>query len=142
MKVLGPWLSLRYRDRASDSWRTNAHVAYRDLDRAAALSPQPYVLQGVIALTRGDIAIAQAGFRRALDREDAWLSHFGLGVIAADAGDRATAERELAAATRLNRRDAVLPDVAKRVLSPQGLARATALRDVLTTGYASQDRVT
>ncbi|MEA2124257.1 MAG: hypothetical protein QOI80_1039 [Solirubrobacteraceae bacterium] len=144
LSLLGPWLSLRYRDRASNTWRTNVATAYRDLDRAAGLdplSPQPYVLQGVIALSNGDVVKAQDGFRRALDREDQWLPHFALGAIAADAGDRALARRELEAAARLNVRDTFLPEVSKRVLSAKGLLPATALRDVLSTDYTRQDPI-
>lgn len=143
--LLGPWLALRYRERASTSWRTNAALAYADLDRAAGLDPldpQAYVLEGVIALTRGETIKAQGAFRDALDREDAWLPRFCLGAIAAEEGDRATAERELDAARRLNRRDAVLPDVTRQVLSRRGLAPGAALRAVLTNSYAEKEKVT
>jgi hypothetical protein len=142
--LLGPWLAVRYRDRAADAWRSSPAVAYADLDRAARLDPfsaEPYVLQGVIALERGEIAIAQAGFRQALDREDTWLPHFGLGAIAAEAGDQATAEREIARARALNRRDAVLPDVADEVLSRRGLEAAAAVRAALTNNYTAPDEV-
>ncbi len=142
--LLGPWLSLRYRDRASETWRTDAGLAYADLDRAADLDPldaQAHVLKGVIATTRGDTAIAQAGFRQALDREDTWLPHFGLAALAADSGDRALAKRELAAARRLNRRDAVLPGIAAQILSKRGLAPDAAIRLVLTNSYADREKV-
>jgi tetratricopeptide (TPR) repeat protein len=142
--MLGPWLALRYRDRAGETWRTNPQVAYTDLDRAAQLdpfSPDAYVLEGVIAVTRGELEKAQGAFRSAIGREDTWLPHFGLGAIAAETGDRATAEREIARARALNARDAVLPGVAQQVLSKRGLAASPALREALTNDYTPSDQV-
>jgi O-antigen ligase len=142
--LLAPWLALRYRDRASDTWRTNPAIAYSDLNRAAALDPfgaDAYVLQGVIAVTRGDTAKAQDGFRKAIGREDTWLPHLGLGAIAAEAGDRGTARREVARALALNGRDSVLPDVADQVLSRRGLAASAAVREALTNNYAAPEPV-
>jgi len=142
--LLAPWLALRYRDRAADTWRTAPAAAYRDLDRAAGLdplSPKPLVLQGVIGLARGDIGVARTGFERALEREQAWLPHFGLAAIAAAAGDRARAAGELAQARRLNPNDPVLPEVAKRLLSDERVDPATAVRDVLTSPLFSRESV-
>jgi O-antigen ligase/polysaccharide polymerase Wzy-like membrane protein len=142
--LLAPWLALRYRERASDTWRSDAAAAYRDLDRAAALDPlsaQPLVLRGVIGLSRGDAEIARDGFERALEREEAWLPHFGLAVLAADDGDRATAERELEIAQREHPEDPVLPAVAERVLSKDDVDPAAALRDVLAAPQADQERI-
>ncbi len=144
VSLLGPWLAERYRDRAAETWRTDSAAAYADLRRAARFDPlsaEPYVLQGVIAIERGEPAIARAGFRKAIEREDAWLAHFGLGALAAEAGERATAEREIARARALNGRDAVLPGVAKQVLSPRGIPAAAAVRAALTNNYAAPDEV-
>jgi tetratricopeptide (TPR) repeat protein len=142
--LLGPWFAERYRDRAADAWRSSPEIAYADLDRAARLDPfsaAPYVLQGVIALERGETDVARDGFRQALDREDTWLPHFGLGAIAAEAGDRPTAEREIARARALNGRDAILPDVADQVLSQRGLDASAAVRAALTNNYTAPDQV-
>lgn len=142
--LLAPWLSLRYRQRASSSWRAAPALAYRDLDRAAdvdPLSPQPLVLKGVIGLTRGDLDVAREGFAGALDREQAWLPHFGLAVIDAARGDRAAATAELAQARRLNRLDPVLADVAPRILSGKPVVPSDLIRDVLVSPFVTTERV-
>lgn len=142
--LLAPWLSLRYRQRASDIWRAQPAVAYADLRRSAdldPLSPEPLVLQGVIGLTRGDLDIAEAGFRGALGREDAWLAHFGLAVVAGARGDRAAAATELARARALDRLDPVLRRVAPRVLATKQALPAQLIRDVLVTPFITVEKV-
>ena len=104
--LAAPWLALRYRDRGSKVWRADAAAANRDLDRAASvnpLDPQPLILKGAIAIARHDAPGARDAFRRAQEREDAWLEHFGLSLAAIAAGDRATAVAEIRRARALNR---------------------------------------
>lgn len=142
--LLAPWLALRYRQRASDLWRAQPAVAYADLRRSAdldPLAPEPLVLQGVIGLTRGDLDIAGAGFRGALEREQAWLPHFGLAVLAAERGDRPTATAELVRARSLNRLDPVLRDAAPRVLAAEPVTPAELIRDVLVSPFVTAEKV-
>lgn len=131
VSLVAPWVSLRYRERAQETWRADPSKAYRDLDRAASLNPfdpKPLVSQGVIALARGDVAVARDGFAGALERQEAWLPHFGLALLAADAGDRQGARRELDAALALHPEDPVLPEVAERVLAGRDIDPVALLR--------------
>lgn len=132
--LAAPWLALRYRERAADTWRSDPGGAYEDLDRAASLDPlssRPLVLQGVIALTRGDGELAREGFEGALEREQEWLPHFGLALLARERGDRETMRRELETALRQHPEDPSLPEVAERLLGEGDVPPAQALRDAL-----------
>lgn len=142
--LLAPWFALRYRERAVDTWREAPAAAYADLDRAASLDPlgaQPLVLKGVIALTRGDLPTAEASFEDALDRQQAWLGHFGLAVVADQRADPGRVASELAAALRQHPEDEVLPGVAKAVRADGAVDPARALRDVLAAPHATIERV-
>jgi O-antigen ligase len=144
LSLLLPWLSLRYQDRATSEWRTNPGVAYRDLDRAAALnflSPEPEELRGVIGLSGGDLVAAERGFRRALDREERWLPHFGLGAAAAALRDERRADAEFAEARRLNRADPVLPEVIKDAHRGGVVNPATLIRDVLVSPFFDTEQL-
>lgn len=138
VSLLMPWLSLRYRDRAVETWRTNPGVAFRDLDRAASvdpLTPEPGILRGVIGLRSGDLVAAQEGFEQALDREETWLPHFGLGVVAAAQGDRPAARGRFERAESLNRLDPVLPEVTARALKQSPVLPGELIRDVLVSPF-------
>lgn len=142
--LLAPWMALRYRERASDGWRTAPAQAYVDLDRAADIDPlsaEAPILQGVIALTRGELIPARAGFAEALTREEDWLPHFGLAVVAAAEGDEATARSELETARSLNTLDPNLPEVAKRVLAGGEVDTAALIRDVLVSPFFTTERL-
>ncbi len=139
-----PWLALRFRERAANTWRTDPRTAYADLDRADQLDPlsrDADVLKGVIAVTRGDLDLAASGFNDALDREQDWLPHFGLAVVAAASGDRRAAAVELKRARALNPRDPNLPTQAKRVLTERPLDRAAAIRDVLVSPLFATEKI-
>jgi tetratricopeptide (TPR) repeat protein len=100
-----PWLAVRYRERAVQTWRANAPAAFADLDRAARLdrlNAAPLLVEGSIALQLGDDARAVASFEEAARREPSWLAHFELGLIAGARGDKRAAMRQLEAAKRLN----------------------------------------
>lgn len=132
--LAAPWVALRYQERGADGWQVDAGRAYRDLDRAASLNPfdpKPLVLRGVIGLTRGDAGLAADAFRRALDRQQDWLPHLGLALLAADAGDRDAARTEIGTALELHPEDPVLPQVAKRLLSAGEVDPAALLREAL-----------
>ncbi len=142
--LAAPWLGLRYRDRASAIWRTQPAFAYQDLDRAATidpLSPAPLVLQGVIGLQRGDLGRAADGFTRALQREDAWLPHFGLALIAAQRGNRRAAGAELDAALARDRLDPVLPGVAQRIRGAERIDPPALVREVLVSPLFDVERL-
>jgi len=142
--LVAPWLSLRYRERASDAWRTAPGQAYVDLDRAAGIDPLSVdapILQGVIALTRGELIPARAGFTEALTREEDWLAHFGLAVVAAAEGDEVTAREEIRVARSLNDIDPQLREVSKRVLAGGEVDTAQLIRDVLVSPFITVERL-
>ena len=144
VSLLMPWLSLRYRERAVEVWRSDIGIALRDLDRAASadpLSPRPGTLRGVIGLTAGDLVAAQQGFTEALGREDTWLPHFGLGVVAAARGDRAAARARFATAQRLNREDPVLSGVIAEALKQRPVLPAQLIRDVLVSPLFENEKL-
>jgi hypothetical protein len=139
-----PWLSLRYRDRAADVWRTNPGLAYQDLDRAADLDPlsdQAPIYKGAIALARGDLTGADDAFSTALDRQQTWLPHLGLAIVADQAGDRARTDRELTAALRQHPKDRVLPGVAAAVRRRGPIDPAAALNSALQAPQGEVERI-
>lgn len=139
-----PWLALRYRDRAAETWRSNPEMAYQDLNRAARLDPlsdQALVDKGAIAIIRSDLTGAETAFSSALDRQQSWLPHFGLALVADQSGDRARTERELAAALRQHPKDRVLPVVAAAVRRAGAVDPATALRDALQAPQGEVERI-
>ena len=105
MVLVPQYAALRYKERASAIWRTDAVKAYRDLDRAAGLDPlsdQALLTEGVIALQRRELPRARDAFESALEREDGWLAHFELALTLAAQGDREAAMRQLHLAERRN----------------------------------------
>jgi tetratricopeptide (TPR) repeat protein/type IV secretory pathway TrbD component len=116
--VASQWLAVRYRDRAAQNWPADPAVAYRDLDRAARLNPlgaTPRMIEGVIALNRRDLVRARQAFAQAIEREDPWLAHFELALVAALEDDRAEALEHLERARSRNPLEPAL-DVAERRL--------------------------
>ena len=103
--LVPPYAALRYRERASAVWRTDAALAYRDLARARALDPlsdKAHLSEGTIALQRREYDRARSAFEGAVAREDAWLAHFELALIDAAQGDRVAAMRQLERAAAQN----------------------------------------
>lgn len=142
--LLMPWFGLRYSEHATDTWRTDPVRAYRDLDRAAdidPLSPRPLVLRGVIAISRGDYSVAEDAFESALEREQAWLGHFGLALVAGEAGDRERMDRELTIALRQHPQDTVLPDVAERMRKQSRIDPPALLKEALSAPQAERERI-
>jgi tetratricopeptide (TPR) repeat protein len=100
-----PWLAEREQAAALRAARTDPGRALRALDRAAGLAPldaRPLLLAGFVELERGRLGPARAAFLRALDREEGWLAHAELGLIAAAEGRTAEARRRLATAARMS----------------------------------------
>jgi tetratricopeptide (TPR) repeat protein len=114
--LLVPWLAIRFQQRAADTWRADPAGAYADLDRAASIDPLavgPLLTEGIIAVERSDLDRARRSFREALGREDHWVAHYELAVLAATAGNKRAAMRQLQMAARLNPQDRVIPAARK-----------------------------
>jgi hypothetical protein len=114
--------------------RGDRAAAFRDLDRAADLDPlslEPLLTKGFIALDLDDRAEARAAFTSALDREDHWVPHFELALLAAAEGRYAAADRELAAAARLDAMDPVIATAAERIRRRQPIDPAAINRSAL-----------
>ncbi|MEA2168053.1 MAG: hypothetical protein QOF76_1353 [Solirubrobacteraceae bacterium] len=142
--LFAPWLGVRYQDRARDEARVDVAAAYLDLSRAAdanPLNPEPLVLRGVLALSNGDMSIARSSFERAIDREDTWLPHFGLGLAAAASHDVPVAQTQFAAVHRLNPRNPALQQLMGRALIARDVAPATVLAEALANPLAARKPV-
>jgi O-Antigen ligase len=142
--LLASWGALRYDDRAAETWRGRPAGAYADLRHAATLNPfatTPYVFKGVIAVTRGDDGLARGAFRDALDREDAWLPHLALGALAAEAGDRAGANREWDRAIAINRLDPIMGDLITAARKARTVDAATMVRKALASPLGPPDKL-
>ncbi|MGE5690742.1 MAG: O-antigen ligase family protein [Pseudomonadota bacterium] len=113
------WLADSLEAAAARTWVAQPDLAYRRLDTAARLDPlsaEPLVLEGSIALKRGEAARASDALRDALRREPRnWYAAFQLGVLAASRGDFATASRRLLEVRRLNPRDPI-PALVERLV--------------------------
>ena len=116
---VGPWLSARYVDRASQSWRSSPSQAYRMLDRARALDPlseTPDLIAGTIAERRRDYARMKVFYTRALRRNHAdWYARLELAIAEYKTGNRAGALGQLIRAKELNPREPVIRLVAAAV---------------------------
>jgi O-Antigen ligase len=114
-----PWLSARYVDSASHSWRSDPARAYQMLDRARTLDPlsdTPDLIAGTIAGRRHDYARMKAAYTRALKRDPHdWYARFELGVAEYLTGDRSAALAHLERARALNPRESLIRDVLRRV---------------------------
>jgi hypothetical protein len=101
-----PWLSSLYANSGARVWRADPQLAYDRLERAADLAPlsaEPLVIEGSIALRRGELEHARAVFARALERDPtSWYAHLELGLLEGSTGAYPAARRELAASLRLN----------------------------------------
>ena len=136
LAVAGPWLSVRYTERARADWRADPATANADLDRAADLNPldpSPLVLAGVIGIERGDLERARTTLQEALDREQTWLPHFGLALLAAADGDQAGARSELARTRAISPLEPTLPEARERILGRRRIDPGRLLREVLVS---------
>jgi tetratricopeptide (TPR) repeat protein len=109
--LAAPWLSRLEVQDAAHIWTHAPAAAYNRLDEAAGLNPlsdEAYLVAGSIALRYGELARADHQFRLALGRTpgDAYAT-LERGAIASTRGDRASADRLLARAARLNPRDSL-----------------------------------
>jgi O-antigen ligase len=144
VSLLGPWLSIRYNDRAVEAWTQDPQAAFADFDRAAdanPLDPGPPMLKGVVAVQRGDLATARVAFREALDREQLWLPHLALAAIDQAQGDRAGADRELARAKAISPREITLPDAAKAIRGARKVDPAVVIRQAVTSPLVFEQKL-
>lgn len=113
------WLSARYVDSASRSWRSEPSQAYRMLDRARALDPfsdEPDLVAGTIAEQRRDHPRMKTAFERALERNrSSWYARLELGIAEYLTGHRSAALDQLKRARTLNPREPVIRLVLRRV---------------------------
>ncbi|MEJ7826447.1 MAG: O-antigen ligase family protein [Solirubrobacteraceae bacterium] len=106
-----PWMSAILVQRAGDIWPTAPQAAFRQLGVAAdlnALSVQPPLIEGTIALRLGRLDRARAAFETALEREpDEAYALLALGAIASERGDEGRALGLVVRAEQLNPQQAV-----------------------------------
>ena len=130
-----PWLSTRYADRGQQLAHTDPAAAEQDFLRAAdtnPLDPQPLLLAGAFEASRNQPGPARSAFSRSLGREQTWLGHFGLGVIAAEAGDRTGARAQFDRARAISPLETTLPGAVRAALSAHPPSAAALLRRALT----------
>jgi hypothetical protein len=116
---LAPWLSARYVDNASRSWRSYPAQAYQMLDRARTLNPlsdTPDLIAGTIAGRRHDYVRMKVAYTRALklDPHD-WYAQLELGIAEYFTGNRSAAFVSLERAKALNPRESLISFVLRRV---------------------------
>jgi hypothetical protein len=121
ISVLPVLVNARLTAHASSSWAGEPSAALDDLVDAADIDPLDAtapVTRGVIALQLKRPADARQAFAQAADRDErGWFARFELGLITANAGDRAAAVRLLDEAARLNPREPHIPPARAAVLA-------------------------
>ena len=114
-----PWLSFRYEMAGLAVWKNDPSAAYNRLEHAADLDPfsaEPFVIEGSIALQRGDLPVARRAFGEAINREPkGWYPYFQLGLAAASIRHYDEAAGYLRTARALNPVDTILAMTAKTV---------------------------
>jgi O-antigen ligase len=114
------YLAVRHLARGDELRATDPQAALAAYDRAASADPlalTPHLRTGFFGLRLRDPALARRGFREALEVQDNWVSHFELGLLASQSGDRETALAELTRAAELNANDPIVDDA---VISVRG----------------------
>ena len=110
--VLPSYVAERDVRAASALGPANAEAAYDRLERARTLNPlsaRASLVEGVIAVRRGELSRARSAFTRAAEREPQdWFSRFELGLVAGAERDHARAMQHLLAALRLNPLDQLI----------------------------------
>jgi len=107
LALIGPLLVDRELSASRDAAEKGEYALAVDrADTARSIEPwaaTPYVELGLIAQAQGDYATASERIGQAIDREDRnWILYYLRARIAADAGDTAAAEADIAEAQRLN----------------------------------------
>ncbi|MCC6223263.1 MAG: O-antigen ligase family protein [Thermoleophilia bacterium] len=114
-----PWLAASYTEASGGIWKRDPDVAYGRLGLAASLNPlsaSPLLVEGSIALERGELDRARDAFDGALEREaKSWYAAFQLAMVGAVSGDFQTASTWIARAQKLNPRDPLV-EIARRMI--------------------------
>ncbi|MBA2522077.1 MAG: O-antigen ligase family protein, partial [Solirubrobacterales bacterium] len=133
--LAAPWLSARYVESATASWKTDPENAYEQLDRARRLNPlsgQPDLIAGAIAARLGDLPRASAGFEAAVEREPLnWYARLELGIASELTGDEEEARAQLSRAHALNPRDSLVAETARRIARGREVSFSTVDRALL-----------
>ena len=107
-----PWLSERWSDQASRSWRSDPAKALDLVDRAAAANPlnsRPYLVGGIILVRIDDLPRARAEFEKAMARQPrSFYAALELGAIASEFGQKRAALAWLERARRASPKDPVV----------------------------------
>ncbi len=122
LALAGPYLEIRYEDRAQKIFRDHPSEAYAALRRAAdvnPLSPGPMLYEGAIAISLEDDVRARSAFRRAIAREDGWYPRLELGVLLAQNGQFAEALAQVRQAAILDRDDPLVAQAEKLIRARQ-----------------------
>ena len=107
------YLAVRELERGDDLRASDPRAALAAYDRAASADPlslTPHIRSAFVGLQLGDEALARREFEAALDVQDAWVAHFELGLLDAQAGRFEAAAEQLDRAARLNRNDAMVTE--------------------------------
>jgi hypothetical protein len=126
--LIPPWLAALKVDDAVEGWRADPPAALRLLDDARDLNPlsgEADAVAGAIAVRAGEPEYARAAFGRAVERDQThWYARLQLAVLDAEAGERAAALRELAAAAELNPREPLIRVAERRVRTGKPITSA------------------
>jgi tetratricopeptide (TPR) repeat protein len=117
-----PYLSIRYLERGSRTWRSAPGAAFEDFDRARRLnplSPAADLRAGTIAVSLGRLGRARSEFRDSIRIEDTGYARLELALIAAHGRRWGEARSEIARAARLNARDFFVAEARSRILRRQ-----------------------
>jgi tetratricopeptide (TPR) repeat protein len=129
-----PYLAERELSRATATWREQPGQALARLERARdlnALSAQPDITAGVIAVELDRPALARRHLTAALQREpDNWFALLVRGLATSATGNRAAARADFSHARDLNPRDPLVGDALKRIGSRRPLTAAEAFASV------------
>jgi hypothetical protein len=125
-----PYAAERETGEAASTWATDPSAALAKLDRAESLNPlssRAALTAGVIQLELREILQARASFEQAAERDpDDWFAHFGLGLAATAAGDRASARAQYERAHALSPDEPLIDDALRRVDGRRPLSYAEA----------------
>ncbi len=119
------WLATLYLQRAEGEVARDPQAAFADYERAAALEPwssKALLTEGVVAIDNGRTEQARRAFEEAIEREDGAFAHLELAILAAEAGEKAEARRQLDLATALEPESIPIRFARRQILSGKTLA--------------------
>ena len=128
--LIPAYLSVRFIDQAEGEWPTDPARAYSDLNRAGYLNPlssQPDLVEGQIAVARGEEKRARLALESAVSREDNWYPHFLLAGLASQSGEKRRAIAQMVHAKELDPLDEGVIVSLRRLRRGRQLEAASAL---------------